>query len=149
MKILMVPKVSNPVIVTFRCLCCLRTFRSRNFFVPSYDKNVDDGLRSSLVPDDVIEPHVEKFWAPHPQTGVFGPAEEIDGGNQTQPPPPNANADADAADGSVLDQKARFRPLEDVEKLDVDKPITTLEWALRIQGSITGYWSLSFFIQLQ
>ncbi|KAJ8650563.1 hypothetical protein MRB53_003586 [Persea americana] len=96
--------------------------RSRHFSVTPYDKNVDDGLSPTSVPDDGVDQHIDKFWVPHPQTGVFGPSKEIGGENQTQPPPPNLETDADAADGSVLDQKARFRPLE-----DVDKPINNLE----------------------
>lgn len=78
-----------------------------------YDKNVDDQVRPSVVPDDVIQPESDKYWAPHPQTGVFGPA-ELDGSAggdhpPSMPPPPPPN-------GSVLEQKAWFRPLEDVEK---------------------------------
>ncbi|GAY35286.1 hypothetical protein CUMW_278260 [Citrus unshiu] len=40
----------------------------------AYDKNVDEQVRPSVVPDDVIEPQSEKYWEPNPQTGVFGPA---------------------------------------------------------------------------
>lgn len=77
-----------------------------------YDKNVDDQERPTIVPDDVIEPQSDKYWAPHPQTGVFGPAVEHEGRaggdhNSSLSPPPN---------GSVLEQKAWFRPLEDIEK---------------------------------
>ncbi|KAK9144184.1 hypothetical protein Sjap_004087 [Stephania japonica] len=74
-----------------------------------YDKNVDEQVRPSVVPDDVIEPESDKYWAPHPQTGVFGPASD-----------PNNAAPASTSNGNgsetVLEQKAWFRPLEDVEK---------------------------------
>ncbi|XP_061946233.1 late embryogenesis abundant protein At5g17165-like isoform X2 [Populus nigra] len=80
-----------------------------------YDKNLDDELRPNVVPDDVIKPQSDKYWAPHPRTGVFGPAteqhlSEISGGDS-----------ASAGDGGqdpVLEEKAWFRPtsLEDLEK---------------------------------
>ncbi|CAN6269130.1 unnamed protein product, partial [Urochloa humidicola] len=81
----------------------------------AYDKNVEDQVRPAFVPDDVIgaAANPDKYWAPNPKTGVFGPA-AVD---------PNLAASAagatDAAAngaGSVLDQKVWFRPLEDVEK---------------------------------
>lgn len=77
-----------------------------------YDKNVDDQIHAGPVPDDVIQGATQsgKYWAPHPQTGVFGPP-----GEQATPPPAT---DASAAPGSVLEEKAWFRPssLEDLEK---------------------------------
>ncbi|XAR52101.1 hypothetical protein NMG60_11020002 [Bertholletia excelsa] len=84
-----------------------------------YDKNVDDQVHPSVVPDDVIQPESEKYWAPHPQTGVFGPAtgqNPATGGNRGIPSSVNGGED------SVLEQKAFFRPLEDLEK-----PIEELE----------------------
>ncbi|CAB4271718.1 unnamed protein product [Prunus armeniaca] len=33
-------------------------------------------IQPSIVPDNVIPPQPDKYWAPHPQTGVFGPAAE-------------------------------------------------------------------------
>lgn len=75
----------------------------------TYDKNVDDQVRPSIVPDDVIAAQSDKYWGPHPKTGVFGPADQnsVAGGDPTAP----------AGNGpSVLDQKAWFRPLEDVDK---------------------------------
>lgn len=78
-----------------------------------YDKNLDDQVRPAIVPDDVIQPESDKYWGPHPQTGVFGPSEQegrAAGGDfisTSLPPPPN---------GSVLEQKAWFRPLEDTDK---------------------------------
>ncbi|KAJ1390858.1 hypothetical protein SESBI_37101 [Sesbania bispinosa] len=81
-----------------------------------YDKNPDDVIHSGPVPDDVIQATQSgKYWAPHPQTGVFGPP-----GEQVTPPPGDRSfhSDATAAAGSVLEEKAWFRPssLEDLEK---------------------------------
>ncbi|XP_065852833.1 late embryogenesis abundant protein At5g17165-like [Euphorbia lathyris] len=79
----------------------------------AYDKNVDEqAVHASAVPDDVIQPESDKYWAPHPQTGVFGPATEQQ----------HSGAGVDRASncdqGSVLEEKAWFRPtsLEDLEK---------------------------------
>ncbi|XP_019243070.1 PREDICTED: uncharacterized protein LOC109223277, partial [Nicotiana attenuata] len=54
--------------------------------------------------DEVIN---DKYWAPHPQTGVFGPATDHSGFKTT---PASATVD------SVLEHKAFFRPLEDLDK---------------------------------
>ena len=48
--------------------------RSAHFSI--YDKNPDDQLPPGVVPDELIQPQSDKYWAPHPQTGVFGPAAE-------------------------------------------------------------------------
>lgn len=75
-----------------------------------YDKNVEDQVRPSLIPEEAItraEP--EKYWAPHPKTGVFGPADEKTLGGVSRSEPA-------AADGSVLEEKTFFRPLENLEK---------------------------------
>lgn len=81
----------------------------------AYDKNVDEQVRPSVVPDDVIEPQSDKYWEPNPQTGVFGPASGTEaagteGGFHSSP--------ANGRDQSVLEEKAWFRPtsLEDCEK---------------------------------
>ncbi|CAK8539257.1 unnamed protein product [Lathyrus sativus] len=83
-----------------------------------YDKNADDHNHSGPVPDDVIQAtQSTKYWAPHPQTGVFGPpGEQVTAGFHSA-----STADATAAvaaGGSVLEEKAWFRPisLEDLEK---------------------------------
>ncbi|MED6218099.1 hypothetical protein PIB30_023814 [Stylosanthes scabra] len=76
-----------------------------------YDKNPDEQAHAGAVPDDVIHATQSgKYWAPHPQTGVFGPP-----GGTEQPTPP---ATTDASNGSVLEEKAWFRPtsIEDLEK---------------------------------
>lgn len=81
--------------------------------VSVYDKNPEDHVHPSVVPDDVIPPQPEKYWAPHPQTGVFGPATDhkpASGGER------GLHASASADLDSVLEQKAFFRPLEDLDK---------------------------------
>ncbi|XP_047067174.1 late embryogenesis abundant protein At5g17165-like [Lolium rigidum] len=79
----------------------------------AYDKNLDDQVRPAFVPDDVIGgPNTpDKYWGPHPTTGVFGPA-ALDGKFAPGAPPTPTTT----ASGSVLDQKVWYRPLEDVEK---------------------------------
>ncbi|KAI7744540.1 hypothetical protein M8C21_016418 [Ambrosia artemisiifolia] len=82
----------------------------RAVHVSVYDKNIDDQVRPSFVPEEAVtraEP--EKYWAPHPKTGVFGPADEKNAGSASGSEPV-------AADGSVLEEKAFFRPLENLEK---------------------------------
>ncbi|XP_022159632.1 late embryogenesis abundant protein At5g17165-like [Momordica charantia] len=83
----------------------------------AYEKNTEDQeVCPTVVPDHVIF-HTEaaaqnqNYWAPHPQTGVFGPpAHHTDYS-------PSASA---SKEGSVLDLKAWFRhtALEDVDKDD-------------------------------
>lgn len=89
----------------------------RGVHVSMYDKNVDEQVRPTVVPDEVIEPQSDKYWAPHPQTGVFGP----DTGNN--PAPGGESSAVNGGEESVLEQKAFFRPLEDLEKPieDLDK----------------------------
>ena len=81
----------------------------------AYDKNVDEQVRPAVVPDDVIEPQSDKYWEPHPETGVFGPATEhraSAGGER------DFHSPANGPEESVLEEKAWFRPtsLEDLEK---------------------------------
>ncbi|XVF06928.1 hypothetical protein REPUB_Repub06bG0093300 [Reevesia pubescens] len=91
-------------------------FAPRIAHASTYDKNLDDHVHPTVVPDDVIQPESDKYWAPDPQTGVFGPATEL-----------KASADGEQglrsslANGglnSVLEEKAWFRPtsIEDLEK---------------------------------
>jgi len=83
----------------------------------AYDKNLEDQVRPAFVPDDVIgggAGNPDKYWSPHPTTGVFGPA-AVDPKLAAAAGAPDAAA-ANAAGGTVLDQKVWFRPLEDVEK---------------------------------
>ncbi|KAK3141628.1 hypothetical protein QOZ80_4BG0336290 [Eleusine coracana subsp. coracana] len=78
----------------------------------AYDKNVEDQVRPAVVPDDVIGAagNPDKYWGPHPKTGVFGPA-AVDAKLAAAAAP-----EAGVNGGSVLDQKVWYRPLEDVEK---------------------------------
>ncbi|KAG7602551.1 Late embryogenesis abundant protein [Arabidopsis thaliana] len=85
-------------------------FTSRNDHTSAYDKNVEEELQPSQVPDEMIKPDSDKYWSPHPQTGVFGPSsssstdtrDEFRGGQED----------------SVMEEKAWFRPtsLEDLDK---------------------------------
>ncbi|XP_013585488.1 PREDICTED: uncharacterized protein LOC106294473 [Brassica oleracea var. oleracea] len=81
---------------------------SRSGYSSGYDKNVEDELQATAVPDDVIKPDSDKYWSPHPQTGVFGPSTT----DQT------AAAEAARQDSAVLEETAWFRPisLEDSDK---------------------------------
>ncbi|CAN6981332.1 unnamed protein product, partial [Brassica oleracea var. botrytis] len=83
-------------------------FTSSRSYSSAYDKNVEDELQASAVPDDVIKPESEKYWSPHPQTGVFGPS-------TTEHSPA---AEAARQDSAVLEETAWFRPtsLEDSDK---------------------------------
>ncbi|XP_057774107.1 late embryogenesis abundant protein At5g17165-like [Salvia miltiorrhiza] len=79
----------------------------RSVHVSVYDKNPEEHIRATLVPDDVIPPQPEHYWSPHPQTGVFGPAKDHRA---------ERGLHVRAAADSVLEQKAFFRPLEDLDK---------------------------------
>ncbi|KAJ7982711.1 Hydrogen peroxide induced protein 1 [Quillaja saponaria] len=89
-----------------------------------YDKNPDDQIHHSVVPDDVIQPESDKYWAPHPQTGVFGPSSEQSpaatvGEDRSFRSSSSSSEAANAGTGdSVLEQKAWFRPtsIEDFER---------------------------------
>ncbi|KAJ0989897.1 hypothetical protein J5N97_008253 [Dioscorea zingiberensis] len=82
--------------------------------VTSYDKNYEDQVRPTVVPDDVIEPKSDKYWGPHPKTGVFGPAEQAAAAGD--PTSSTTGAAADGGSPSVLNETHWFRPLGDVEK---------------------------------
>ncbi|KAJ0078621.1 hypothetical protein Patl1_24266 [Pistacia atlantica] len=101
------------------CVTGIDTFEERTWRAAhnsAYDKNIDDQVRPAIVPDDVIQPLSDKYWAPHPQTGVFGPAVEnrpgAGGEREYYSSPANGSGE------SVLEEKAWFRPtsLEDLEK---------------------------------
>ncbi|KAL7147225.1 hypothetical protein ABFS83_06G093800 [Erythranthe nasuta] len=86
----------------------------RGVHVSVYDKNVEEHVHAGVVPDDLIRPESEKYWSPHPQTGVFGPAADhklttVSGGD-------HRGLHMSAGSDSVLEQKAFFRPLEDLDK---------------------------------
>lgn len=88
----------------------------RALHVSLYDKNPEEHVHATVVPDHVIGSDSEKYWAPHPQTGVFGPPSD-----QNLPASDRGfNISVDSAtEASVLEQKTFFRPLED---LDLEKP---------------------------
>ncbi|XP_019199715.1 PREDICTED: uncharacterized protein LOC109193307 [Ipomoea nil] len=76
-----------------------------------YDKNPEEHVHyPSIVPDEVIQNQSAKYWTPHPQTGVFGPPT-----NHTLTAA-DFHTVASSAGHSVLEMKAFFRPLEDLEK---------------------------------
>ena len=60
----------------FFCWCIYMGLCSRSAHFCVYDKNPDDQFRPGVVPDELIQPQSDKYWAPHPQTGVFGLAAE-------------------------------------------------------------------------
>ncbi|XP_074304084.1 late embryogenesis abundant protein At5g17165-like [Silene latifolia] len=78
-----------------------------------YDKNVEDHVRPVLVPDDIIQPQSDKYWSPNPHTGVFGPATEHNLGVGERGYHTSAG---NGRSESVLEQKAFFRPQEDLDK---------------------------------
>ncbi|CAH2072548.1 unnamed protein product [Thlaspi arvense] len=87
-----------------------RGIANRNGDTSAYDKNVEEELQSSKVPDEVIKPDSDKYWSPHPQTGVFGPSSS----SATDTTDEKRSQDQD----SVMEEKAWFRPtsLEDLDK---------------------------------
>nr|GMC66832.1 late embryogenesis abundant protein At5g17165-like [Ipomoea batatas] len=83
----------------------------RAVHVSVYDKNPEEHVHHpSIVPDEVIQNQSAKYWTPHPQTGVFGPPT-----NHTLTAA-DFHTLAAGAGHSVLELKAFFRPLEDLEK---------------------------------
>ncbi|KAL3755975.1 hypothetical protein ACJRO7_002941 [Eucalyptus globulus] len=77
-----------------------------------YDKNPEDQGTPTVVPDEVIKAPSDKYWAPHPKTGVFGPATDLHLRAHGELPK------LGDAESSVLEHTAWFRPtsLEDLEK---------------------------------
>ncbi|KAJ4892781.1 hypothetical protein Rs2_19575 [Raphanus sativus] len=100
-KLAVIPRASSRA--TYTAL-----FTSRSGHSSAYDKNVEDELQATAVPDDVIKPDSDKYWSPHPQTGVFGPSTTDQ----------SAAAEAARQDSAVLEETAWFRPtsLEDSDK---------------------------------
>ncbi|XP_020571593.1 uncharacterized protein LOC110018586 [Phalaenopsis equestris] len=94
-----------------RDLAPFSIFRRASHFASHYEKEIDEHVRPAVVPDHVIEASSEKYWSPHPTTGVFGPADLI-GVAGLRHPPASGNGSS-----SALDQTVRFRPL-DLEDLD-------------------------------
>ncbi|XP_076920995.1 late embryogenesis abundant protein At5g17165-like [Bidens hawaiensis] len=70
-----------------------------------YEMEVEEEVEASPPVEDILhEP--EEYWEPDPDTGVFLPASEQ---NSEEP------AVTCATEDTVLDEKAFFRPLEDLE----------------------------------
>ncbi|KAL3630781.1 hypothetical protein CASFOL_023765 [Castilleja foliolosa] len=86
-------------------------FTLRGVHTSVYDKNPDESVHSSMVPDHVMPLKTEEYWAPHPKTGVFGPAKDARMGSGQ-----DSGVRASAGAESVLEAKAFFRPQEDLEK---------------------------------
>ncbi|XP_022743620.1 late embryogenesis abundant protein At5g17165-like [Durio zibethinus] len=89
----------------------------RSVHASAYDKNLDDQVHPTVVPDYVIQSQSDKYWAPDPHTGVFGPPSELNtsAGGETQG---LRSSLGNGGVNSVLEEKAWFRPtsIEDVEK---------------------------------
>ncbi|XP_042014258.1 late embryogenesis abundant protein At5g17165-like [Salvia splendens] len=83
----------------------------RSVQASAYEKNPEENVNSTLVPDHVIPPQSDEYWAPHPKTGVFGPATDENPGLGRNP-----GGEGGTDGGSVLEEKAFFRPLKDLEK---------------------------------
>ncbi|KAM7264399.1 hypothetical protein ACFE04_002082 [Oxalis oulophora] len=80
----------------------------RAMHTSSYDKNLDDYVRPTMVPDHMIDAPSSQYWAPHPQTGVFTPPGDGEG----------TASSGGAYHNLMSEEKAWFRPtsLEDIEK---------------------------------
>ncbi|CAN6486904.1 unnamed protein product [Victoria cruziana] len=93
---------------------------SRHINQSAYDKNPEDHPTPNVLPDDVISQQPEKYWAPHPKTGVFGPAEKAGGlpTNLDRGERLISTPITQLAQGSILEQQAWFRTNSDV---DIDK----------------------------
>ncbi|KAG8381648.1 hypothetical protein BUALT_Bualt06G0143400 [Buddleja alternifolia] len=87
----------------------------RSVHATAYEKNPDEHALPTVVPDHVIPSQSEEYWAPHPETGVFGPATDDNLASRG-----NGDLHASVNTDSVLEQKAFIRPLE-VE--DLEKPV--------------------------
>ncbi|PKA46192.1 hypothetical protein AXF42_Ash015485 [Apostasia shenzhenica] len=87
----------------------------------TYEKNPVDSSHPLTVPDEVLQPpDSDTYWAPHPETGVFGPADEIHASchhSDTSPPThPHPAAGAGEESSSALGQSVWFRPHEADER---------------------------------
>ncbi|XP_042404434.1 late embryogenesis abundant protein At5g17165-like [Zingiber officinale] len=81
----------------------------------SYDKNVDEQVRPCVVPDYVIDGgSSDKYWGPHPTTGVFGPAD--DGGASAAGIGGKAAAATGISGSSEVKKTVWFRLEEGVDK---------------------------------
>lgn len=72
-----------------------------------YEKNEEEAVDLIRVAEHTTS---KKWWAPHPKTGVFGPADEQNWAGGIHCHSQGKNGD------SSLDQQVWFRPLEDVQR---------------------------------
>ncbi|KAK8945390.1 hypothetical protein KSP40_PGU020987 [Platanthera guangdongensis] len=85
--------------------------RRASHFDSHYEKEIEEHVRPEVVPNHAIDGSSNKYWSPHPTTGVFGPADVNIAATVRHPP-----ADG-SGESSALDLTVRFRPL-DLEDLD-------------------------------
>ncbi|KAJ4811517.1 Hydrogen peroxide induced protein 1 [Rhynchospora pubera] len=81
---------------------------SRSVHASTYDKEIEEQVRPSVVPDEVIDTDSDKYWGPNPNTGVFGPA------NPAVSARPTGQSQIGGGTGSVLDQKVSYRASDDM-----------------------------------
>lgn len=85
---------------------------TRDLHESVYEKNQEEIVEPAVLPDHLIPEQTEEYWAPHPETGVFGPGSD----DKKRVP----GVDGGSVEGSVLQQTAFFRPLEDLDKPPVE-----------------------------
>ncbi|XP_073031218.1 late embryogenesis abundant protein At5g17165-like [Primulina eburnea] len=93
------------------------SLRNRRVHDSVYEKNYEEFItehsHATVVPDYLIPLQTEEYWAPHPQTGVFGPAVD----QSTSPVDNSTDLGLSTTNtNSVLEQKAFFRHSEDLDK---------------------------------
>ncbi|CAN7034731.1 unnamed protein product [Brassica oleracea var. botrytis] len=93
-------------------LSASRVLLNRNARTSAYDKNVEEELQPSKVPDELIKSESDKYWSPHPQTGVFGPS------SSSTTDTADEKLSRGSQEDSGMEEKAWFRPtsLEDLNK---------------------------------
>ncbi|OWM75739.1 hypothetical protein CDL15_Pgr021904 [Punica granatum] len=93
---------------------------SNNPLPEAYEKNPDDQAPQPVVLDELIQPESEEYWAPNPQTGVFGPTSD----HSSNPTEHGEGGAHSSPEGSVLEEEAFFR-LTSIE--DLEKPVSLPE----------------------
>ncbi|KAG0460588.1 hypothetical protein HPP92_020491 [Vanilla planifolia] len=90
--------------------------RRASHFDSHYQKEIEEQVRPAVVPDYMVDASSDKYWGPHPTTGVFGPA-DLNGSSGGYARGFRHSPAAVDGEPSALDQTVRFRPLE-LEDLD-------------------------------
>lgn len=93
----------------------------------AYEKIPDDHAPQSVVPNELIQPVSEEYWAPDPRTGVFSP--HSDHNNN-----PTEHGDSGAhPSGSVLEEEPFIRStsVEDLEKPIILPDRKVDEWSIQ------------------